>query len=192
MFVPKYACGHNRVAPSPLHHCSGGGADRWRLLHSETTHVQSPAFLNTRSKKEAVKPASLTSCCPPIKPTITSWSQAVGPLQPRQAQLSIKAFQGWAQSSAAVCPHQRQPVGGPGHIYSLCLWNAGGGAAACLLPVGANSSLEEDDGLMVMARNNDACLCFYSTNSMFLLRRKVLRQYDDLFTVSNAQTANRK
>lgn len=129
-----------------------GGADWWRLHYSETTDVQSPALiLNTRSKKEAAEPASLMSCCPLIKPTITSWSQAVGPLLPRQAQLSIKAFQGWAQSPAAVCPHRRQPAGGPGHVYSLCLWNAGGGAAACLLPVGADSSLEEDDGLMVMA-----------------------------------------
>lgn len=151
MCVPKYACEHNRVAHSPSHHRSGVGADRWRLHYSKTTHVQSPALLlNTRSKQEAAEP-TLTSCCPLIKPTITSWSQAVGPLQPCQAQLSIKAFQGWAQNPAAVCPHRKQPAGGPGHVYSLCLWNAGGGAAACLLPVGADSSLEEDDGLMVMA-----------------------------------------
>lgn len=174
MFVPKYACGHNRVAHSPPNHRSGGGADRWRLHYSETTHVQSPALLlNTKSKKEAAEPASLTSCCPLIKPTITSWSQTVGPLQPRQAQLSIKAFQGWAQSPAAVCPHRRQPAGGPGHVYSLCLWNAGGGAAACLLPVGVDSSLEEDDGLMVagimtpVSVSTALILCFYCAEKCY-------------------------
>lgn len=95
------------------HRTTIGGADRWRLHYFETTHVQSPAhLLNTMSKKEAAEPASLTSCCSLIKPTITSWSQAVGPLQPRQAQLSIKAFSGLGP--AAVCPYRGSQPGGRG------------------------------------------------------------------------------
>lgn len=70
-----------------------GGADRWRLHYSETGHVQSPSLLlNTRSKKEAAEPASLTSCWPLFNPTILAVYWLLGHFNRVRLSCPLKPF----------------------------------------------------------------------------------------------------